>query len=125
MSRKHISGRSADADAERGAAFDGEVPELGPDFFRGAQLRVGDNVVRPAAATLTGRPAPGRGRPPIGGAAKVQQSLRLSPEVLEHFRGTGPGWQARMDEVLLRHVREAQAEPRRVAEERKDYRPKD
>jgi uncharacterized protein (DUF4415 family) len=122
MSRKNISEPSADAEAERRAAFEGEVPELGPDFFRGARLRVGDRVVRPATATLTGRSVSGRGRPPIGRAAKVQQSLRLSPEVIEHFRGTGPGWQARMDEVLLRHVREAQAETRRVAEERKDYR---
>jgi hypothetical protein len=41
----------------------------------------------------------------MGTSAKVQQSLRLSREVLEYFRGTGDGWQARMDEVLLEHVR--------------------
>lgn len=27
-------------------------------------------------------------------------SLRLSAEVLEHFRATGPGWQTRIDEML-------------------------
>lgn len=66
----------------------------------------------------------------------VRQSLPLSREVVEHFRGLGPGWQARIDEVLKFHVREAEdrarrraagaAEPTeaakaRVAEERSDY----
>lgn len=32
-------------------------------------------------------------------------SLRLSAEVLEHFRATGPGWQTRIDEMLQREVR--------------------
>jgi uncharacterized protein (DUF4415 family) len=27
-------------------------------------------------------------------------SIRLSPEVLRHFRERGPGWQTRIDEVL-------------------------
>jgi uncharacterized protein (DUF4415 family) len=27
-------------------------------------------------------------------------SLRLSPEVVDHFRATGPGWQTRIDETL-------------------------
>lgn len=31
---------------------------------------------------------------------KVPVSLRLSPEVVEHFRSTGPGWQSRIDEIL-------------------------
>jgi uncharacterized protein (DUF4415 family) len=69
-----------------------------------------------------------------GGAADgpVRQSLRLSREVLEHFRATGPGWQARIDEVLKRHVRDEGASARRraaepeattarVAEERSGY----
>lgn len=31
---------------------------------------------------------------------KVALSIRLSPEVVEHYKATGPGWQARIDEVL-------------------------
>jgi uncharacterized protein (DUF4415 family) len=95
---------------------------LGPDFFRGARVRIGEKIVREASATLTGRPAKARGRPPLGDSAKVQQSLRLSPEVLDYFRATGAGWQARIDEILLRHVREGREEVRRVAEERGEYR---
>ncbi len=73
---------------------------MGPEFFRGAQLRVGGRILRAADGTLTRR-----GRPPAGERAKVQQSLRLSPEVLEHFRAGGAGWQRRIDEVLADYVR--------------------
>ena len=33
---------------------------------------------------------------------KVPVSIRLSPAVVEHFKATGSGWQARIDEALLR-----------------------
>jgi uncharacterized protein (DUF4415 family) len=32
-------------------------------------------------------------------------SLRLSPEVINHFRSTGPGWQTRIDSALLKSIR--------------------
>jgi uncharacterized DUF497 family protein len=44
-----------------------------------------------------------RGRPKSGKAKKLV-SLRYSPEVLEYFRSTGEGWQARMDGVLKKYV---------------------
>lgn len=31
---------------------------------------------------------------------KTPVSLRLSPDVLEHFRADGPGWQTRIDRAL-------------------------
>jgi uncharacterized protein (DUF4415 family) len=31
---------------------------------------------------------------------KVPVSIRLSPEVVAHFKAGGPGWQSRIDEVL-------------------------
>jgi len=31
---------------------------------------------------------------------KVPISIRLSPDVLEHFQADGPGWQSRIDEAL-------------------------
>lgn len=91
-------------------ALEGEVPELGPDFFKRGRIRIGKLVLREAQGTLTRR-----GRPPQGSGPKVQQSLRLSPEVLEHFRATGPGWQGRIDEVLKRHVTMAKQVRQEVA----------
>lgn len=31
---------------------------------------------------------------------KIPLSIRLSPEVVEHFKASGPGWQTRIDEAL-------------------------
>lgn len=35
---------------------------------------------------------------------KISTTIRLSPEVVEFFRGTGDGWQSRMDGVLREYV---------------------
>ncbi len=35
---------------------------------------------------------------------KLLVSVRYSPEVIAYFRGTGEGWQARMDGVLSAYV---------------------
>jgi uncharacterized protein (DUF4415 family) len=37
---------------------------------------------------------------------KILLSVRYSPEVVEYFRATGEGWQARMDEALKEWIRE-------------------
>lgn len=34
--------------------------------------------------------------------AKSQITLRLDPRVVEHFRATGPGWQGRINETLMK-----------------------
>ena len=44
-----------------------------------------------------------RGRPKSENK-KLLVSVRYSQEVIEYFRGTGDGWQARMDEVLRNYV---------------------
>jgi uncharacterized protein (DUF4415 family) len=44
-----------------------------------------------------------RGRPPLENK-KTLVSVRYSPEVLAYFRGTGEGWQSRMDGVLREYV---------------------
>ncbi len=49
---------------------------------------------------------PKRGRPPKA-APKRATNIRLSAEVLEYFRATGPGWQTRVDEVLKSHAARA------------------
>jgi len=44
-----------------------------------------------------------RGRPKAD-KTKVSTTIRLSPEVLEHFKAGGPGWQSRIDETLRKAV---------------------
>lgn len=44
-----------------------------------------------------------RGRPPSPNKKQLV-SIRYSAEVLEYFRSTGEGWQARMDGVLKEYV---------------------
>jgi uncharacterized protein (DUF4415 family) len=38
---------------------------------------------------------------------KIPVSIRLSPEVLKHFKEKGPGWQSKIDEVLRKIVKKA------------------
>lgn len=35
---------------------------------------------------------------------KVSTTIRLSPDVLAHFKATGDGWQSRIDEALRKAV---------------------
>lgn len=39
-------------------------------------------------------------RGPQKAPTKIPVSIRLSPEVLQHFKSGGPGWQGRIDEAL-------------------------
>jgi uncharacterized protein (DUF4415 family) len=88
----------ARADAHRITAKEyEEMPEWTDDQIDRAEFAIGRKVVRPAKGTLT-RP-PGR---PKSAASKRSVHLRLSPDVLDHFRATGPGWQTRIDETLRR-----------------------
>lgn len=41
-----------------------------------------------------------RGRGPNKAPIKKLVSLRLSPDVLDHYRSKGPGWQRKIDETL-------------------------
>jgi len=45
------------------------------------------------AAKMRGR---GRQKTPT----KVSTTIRLSPDVLQHFKAGGPGWQSRIDDAL-------------------------
>ena len=44
-----------------------------------------------------------RGRPKLANKKKLV-SIRYSPEVIDFFRSSGAGWQARMDAVLKEYV---------------------
>ncbi len=83
-----------------------EMPEWTDDQLDRAELAVGGKVVRPGRGTLT-RP---RGRPKSA-ASKRSVHLRLSPDVLEHFRATGPGWQTRIDEALRKAAKLGSRQP--------------
>jgi uncharacterized protein (DUF4415 family) len=81
---------------------DDENPEWTREDFRKARpaLEVFAEVFGPAAADMLRR---GRGRP-VKPDKKVNQTLRLDLDVLEAYRQTGPGWQARMNRVLREHM---------------------
>jgi uncharacterized protein (DUF4415 family) len=68
-----------------------DAPELTREFFRTADIYEGGKLVR-------------RGRPPIGERPKQAVKLRLSPNVLEHFRAGGAGWQTRINDTLEKAV---------------------
>jgi len=72
-----------------------EIPELTEEWFEKADHYRGGKLIR-------------RGRPPSDNAKKLV-SLRLSREVLDHFKAAGPGWQTRINEVLLKSVRAKRA----------------
>lgn len=58
-----------------------------------------------ADATRKGKLVRRGKRGPQKAPTKKLVSLRLSPEVVEHFKGTGPGWQTRIDTTLREAIR--------------------
>lgn len=78
--------------------FDSDNPEWTAEDFRRA---------RPAS-TLPGEvlKAFPRTRGPQKAAKKIPVSIRLSAEVVERFKATGPGWQSRIDSLLKKAVSE-------------------
>jgi uncharacterized protein (DUF4415 family) len=65
----------------------GEAPELTDDWFAKADLYQGQKLVR-------------RGGRPKTAAPKEAVNIRLDPDLLAHFRSTGPGWQSRINAAL-------------------------
>ena len=68
-----------------------DAPELTREWFERADLYKGGKLVR-------------RGRP-LGSGTKELVSLRLDKQALAAFRATGPGWQARINETVVRSAR--------------------
>jgi uncharacterized protein (DUF4415 family) len=67
-----------------------KAPRLTREWFDAAEIREGDRLIRPARPI--GRPAKA--------APKEAVNIRLDPDVLAHFRATGPGWQSRINDAL-------------------------
>ena len=81
---------------------DDDNPEWTREEIRRARpaLEVISEVFGPAVADEFRR---GRGRPPKSDR-KVNQTLRLDPDVLDAYRNQGSGWQARINDVLREHM---------------------
>ncbi|WP_375453546.1 BrnA antitoxin family protein [uncultured Methylobacterium sp.] len=75
-----------------------DLPELTDAMMARADHYVGDRLVR------RGRPSRTGARIGAKAGTTTAVSIRLSPAVLAHFRGSGPGWQARIDEILRKVV---------------------
>ena len=68
-----------------------DAPELSEEWFARADIYDGKKLIR-------------RGRP-LGSGTKVLVSLRLDKDTVTAFRATGPGWQVRMNEALMRSAK--------------------
>lgn len=75
-----------------------DAPELTDDFLERAAIKTGDVVIRPAQGTLTRRGRPRLERP------KRQVTVRLDSDLVDKLRGTGPGWQSRINAMLRKAV---------------------
>jgi len=86
-SKRHIGSDLAKVDAHviQPHEYD-EAPEWTEEDFARADLYHGTRLIR-------------RGRPPLE-RPKEAVKLRLSPDVLDHFRASGPGWQTRINAAL-------------------------
>jgi uncharacterized protein (DUF4415 family) len=87
--------------SDRKVVFDDDNPEwTDADFARG---RPGVEVLPAEVLSAFGKR---RGRPKKD-APKKAVSLRLDPDVLNHFKATGDGWQSRIYAVLRKAMNEA------------------
>lgn len=82
-----------EARVQQQIASDPDAPELTDQQIAGARPFA---EVFPQLAETMRR---GRGRPKLD-RPKEKITLRLSADVLDHFRGAGDGWQSRIDEAL-------------------------
>ena len=88
------SGRKMRRDGD-GWLVDAKTGELiGPD----------PSIERPLTKAQVAKAVVRRGRPPKPDR-KQTTTLRLDPDLLEHFRKDGPGWQTRINETLRRAVK--------------------
>ena len=77
--------------------FDDDNPEWSSEDFAAAtrfERGIKAKDLTPAILARVAR------RGPQKTPTKVAVSIRLSPDVLSHFKAKGPGWQSRIDEAL-------------------------
>jgi uncharacterized protein (DUF4415 family) len=83
MQKKKRAGKSIWADPD-------DAPELTEEYFNKADVYEGEKLVR-------------RGRPRVVNK-REQISIRLSPEVIRHFRAQGTRWQSAINDELKKIV---------------------
>ncbi len=79
--------------ASEDAPYDPNDPQATRAWFAQADL------VRKGTVVRRGK------RGPQKAPTKKLISLRLSPDVIDHFKATGPGWQTRIDSALLKAIK--------------------
>jgi uncharacterized protein (DUF4415 family) len=90
--KKRIGSNLKKVDAHKIAPHEyEEAPEWTAEDFARADVYEGDRLIR-------------RGRPPLE-RPKEAVKLRLAPDVLDHFRAGGKGWQTRINDTLERYVK--------------------
>ncbi|WP_428273452.1 BrnA antitoxin family protein [Candidatus Palauibacter sp.] len=88
--KDNSTGRDFDPDTAPDLSKDGW-----PEKFAEAPVRRGGPPKAPVR----------RGRPPKA-RPKISTTIRLSPEVIDHFRAGGRGWQTRIDEALREWIKQ-------------------
>jgi len=82
-----------DAALTRAALADADNPPLTDEDF--AKMRPAVKAAPEIVARYRGQRGPQKSKP-----VKTQLTLRLDPDVVEHFKASGPGWTGRINEVL-------------------------
>lgn len=81
-----------------------EIPELTDEFLDRATYAIdGKPVSKEEGVAAMASAARGR---PKSAHPKEHINIRLSPDVLEAFRVTGPGWQTRIDDALRQWLKQ-------------------
>ena len=78
---------------------DPDNPEWTEAMF--ARAKPPEAVLSPEVLAAFKRP---RGRP-VKPSPKVRVAVRLDPDVVDHFKAAGPGWQTRINDALAGLVR--------------------
>jgi len=84
--------RTKKSTGARGLIDPDDAPRLTRAWFEKADLYRGKKLVN-------------KGGRPKSRAPKIAIHIRLSPDVLAHFKSGGPGWQTRIDATLRKAAR--------------------
>jgi len=68
-----------------------DIPELTDELLEQADFYIGGKLIK-------------RGRPKLA-APKETISIRLDSDLLEYLRGTGAGWQSRVNDLLRKSMK--------------------
>jgi len=89
--------------ARRYGVPDEDTPELTPEMLARAQSFA--EILEERGLKPVGRPKAEVTKQPV--------NLRLDPEIIAHFKAGGEGWQTRINAVLCKHVKAADAAARK------------